>query len=92
MVWQRQLDRTVTLDDAKDIISKFAKLDIATSSCAELFADAFDLSVRNKLATYDMLFLALAIRESCELVTADKKMLDAVKESYQQVIWVADWK
>jgi predicted nucleic acid-binding protein len=46
----------------------------------ELLADALQLSFRTRHPVYDCLYLALAIREQADLVTADRKFYQAIQD------------
>ena len=37
------------------------------------------------------LYLALSIREACQFVTADERLVNAVRPALPGVIWVANW-
>jgi predicted nucleic acid-binding protein len=45
---------------------------------ADLVTEAFQLSIRLRHPVYDCLYLALAVREDCRLVTADTEFAAAV--------------
>jgi hypothetical protein len=32
-----------------------------------------------------------ALREKCQLVTADERLVNALASSYSQVVWIGDW-
>lgn len=40
---------------------------------------------------YDASYLALAEREGIPLVTADKRLYNAVKERFEKIVWVEDY-
>lgn len=48
---------------------------------SELIADALSLSFRLRHAVYDCIYLALALREDCRLVTADQEFAAAMKKA-----------
>ena len=43
-----------------------------------LFPDAFRIASRSRVSVYDALYVALAQREGCRLVTADEKLIKAL--------------
>ena len=45
---------------------------------SELFTRAWDLVVQYNRSFYDALYLALAVREGCRLVTADEKLVNGM--------------
>jgi predicted nucleic acid-binding protein len=46
----------------------------------DLVAEAYEISVENKVAFYDSLFLALAKREQVPLLTLDRKLYEKVMD------------
>lgn len=79
-VWKRIMWQDFPLADglsALDLaLTHFSQL-IATE---ELAARATEIAVELKHPIYDCFYLALAERERCPLVTADKRLLVAVKK------------
>jgi predicted nucleic acid-binding protein len=47
-----------------------------------LVDDAFELALKHQRAVYDCLYLALAIRENCDLVTADDAFVRQLQPVY----------
>jgi predicted nucleic acid-binding protein len=47
-----------------------------------LLDDAFDLALQHQRALYDCLYLALALREKCRLVTADEAFVRQLQPTY----------
>ena len=57
----------------------------------ELFEEAYRLAVVHRRAVYDMLYLALSLRAGCQFVTADEKLVNAVGNTFSNIIWLANW-
>jgi predicted nucleic acid-binding protein len=51
-----------------------------------LFYRAVDISSQTRSAYYDCLYVALAEREECELVTADERLLNSLGRQFPFVI------
>ncbi len=68
---QRALD---ALQDAMDFIST---CDIIRAQ--DLVAEAYEISIEDKIAFYDSLFLAAAKREQAPLLTLDRKLYEKAK-------------
>jgi predicted nucleic acid-binding protein len=51
-----------------------------------LTRQAFDLSLQHRISAWDCLYLALATRYRCDLVTADERFQRAVKPHYPFVV------
>jgi predicted nucleic acid-binding protein len=55
----------------------------------ELQHEALQLSLEIRRSILDSLYLALAIREDCQMVTADKKFVDDLPRPHnERVVWV----
>jgi predicted nucleic acid-binding protein len=56
-----------------------------------LLDGAFSLALQHNRSFYDSLYLALAIREGCRLVTADERLYNALRSSLPEtMLWVGD--
>lgn len=91
IVWKKHRFQGLGDDDANAIIENFRKLTIEFTPTAEVLADAYNLAVTHQCTVYDSLYLALSIREACQFVTADERLVNAVKSALPAVTWLANW-
>jgi predicted nucleic acid-binding protein len=56
-----------------------------------LLDDALNLAIDYRRTVYDSLFVALAIREGCQLITADERLVNAVAQKLPQVVLLSAW-
>ena len=56
---------------------------------ASLVARAIDISSRTRSGYYDCLYVALAEREGCELITADQKSINNLAPHFPCVVPLA---
>lgn len=56
-----------------------------------LLAQAFDLAATHQRTVYDMLYVALAVREGCDFVTADERLANSLASAMPQVKKLASW-
>ncbi|HMY72676.1 MAG TPA: type II toxin-antitoxin system VapC family toxin, partial [Blastocatellia bacterium] len=71
-MWKKQAHQGFSSTDAADIVFNFrTQIRITLTSAADLLDDAYRLAVTHKRTVYDMLSLALSLREGCRFVTAD---------------------
>jgi predicted nucleic acid-binding protein len=76
--------------DAKRMAEELNGL-VAFRSTIDLTPIAFDLAIAYGKRVYDAIYVALAVREDCPLVTADRPLYDAVKPSLpDHVLWIED--
>lgn len=90
-IWKKQLTQGLTQTDAKDILAAFLRLPITITPTAQLLEEAYELASARRRTVYDALYLALSLREKCQLVTADEKFVNALGSSHSQVVWLANW-
>ncbi len=91
IVWKKHLFQGLDATDAQTVIDEFRKIAFMHISTAALLEDAFLLAVAHRRSVYDMLYLALSIRENCGFVTADEKLVNATGSLFPNMIWVARW-
>lgn len=78
---QRALEVLNLIDEMKLVL-------IGSSGLKEL---ALDLAVRFHPSAYDCLYAALAIREDCPVVTADRRFYDALVPHFPaNILWIED--
>jgi predicted nucleic acid-binding protein len=87
IVWKKQAFQGLGADDARTVIDEFRKLVIVVTPSRDLLEDAYDLAVTHGRSVYDSLYLALSIREGCQFVTADERLVNAVSSSLSTAIW-----
>ncbi len=63
---------------------------IETADLPGLAADAADLALELRLHPADTAFLALALRRSINIVTADRRLHEGASAAGYEVIWLAD--
>ena len=91
IVWKKRTFQGLDVDDAKAQIYGFRKLEIAFTPTADLLGDAYELAIVHRRTVYDSLYLALSIREVCQFVTADERLVNAVSSVLPTVVWLANW-
>lgn len=61
------------------------------SPSAPLLRAAFDVALRYQRSIYDALYVTLALRERCQLVTADLRLHNALKDALPgTMLWIGD--
>jgi predicted nucleic acid-binding protein len=69
----------------------FLELGIERVEDSQLVADAIDLATAYHPSLYDCLYAALALREQCPVVTADRPFYDALAAPFPQtMLWIDD--
>ncbi|HIE44430.1 MAG TPA: PIN domain-containing protein [Candidatus Omnitrophica bacterium] len=77
---------------AKDNLKYLSLLPLSPIPVHEFFDDTFELASKLNITTYDASYLVLAERLNCPFITADKKLLDKVKDRFKEALWIKDVK
>ncbi len=91
IIWKKHLFQGLDASDAQDILDKFRQVHFELTLTAELLEDAYKIAVAYRRTVYDALYLALSVREDCQIVTADEKLVNAVGATFPNLIWLANW-
>ena len=83
------LSGDLSREECFSAIEDFAALAPAVTSSMLLMQEAARLSLDNMGSFYDGLFVALALRERCSVLTADERMMRAY-ERVAPFVWIGD--
>ena len=81
--------KLIHLGDARRLILDVLNTPPALHSVNPLYYRAVDISSQTRSGFYDCLYVALAEREHCELVTADDKLLRNLQPHFSFVVALA---
>jgi predicted nucleic acid-binding protein len=91
ILWNLQRLAGLKRDTAREALEEFLATEIVYTSADELLVDAFQLALHHERTVYDSLYLALSVREQCQLVTADEKLYNAVSNAMSNVVLLTNW-
>lgn len=92
VLWKRMRNQELTLPEAQAILKALASLRLNCVSHYVLIAPALEIANHTDRTVYDSLYLALAIRENCRVVTADRRFAQAIQKTplANHLLWVED--
>jgi predicted nucleic acid-binding protein len=93
ILWKRVMRSEITVQKAQVILRSLESLPILLRPASELTESAMTVACGLKRSFYDSLYLALSLIEDCKLVTADRKLFDAVKDATpikKHILWIED--
>ena len=92
ILWKKTRLKELTEAEAFQIALELKQAPITLISSLDLFPDALTLAQSIGGTVYDCMYLAAAIRQGCQLVTADRKFYDVLQLTSRKtyVVWVAD--
>lgn len=76
--------------DASEAVRALQRLRLRSVSTAELIGDAFRLGLEHGLTAYDACYVALAHRLRVPLITADERLVHALRATPHDVRWLGD--
>ena len=91
IIWKKQIFQGLAASDAHDVLDKYRQLQFTFTPASELLKDAYSIAITHRRTVYDALYLALSVRENCQCVTADEKLVNAVGAHFPHLIWLANW-
>ena len=86
---ERRPEREVNADAVDEILERLEELDIPLKPIP--MSETVSWARRYDRWAYDAAYLALAEREEAPLVTADKRLFNAVKERFRWISWVEEF-
>ncbi len=93
ILWKRVMRSELTVHKAQVILRALETLPLTLRPADALSENAMTVACSLKRSFYDSLYLALALMADCRLVTADKKLFDAVKDAApikKHILWIED--
>jgi predicted nucleic acid-binding protein len=90
LIWNKVLRRAVAADQACTFLDAFQRVPVRLSPASEVAGAALRLAVKFRHSAYDCLYVTLAAREGCELMTADKGLYHVFRRAFPQVRLLGD--
>ncbi len=90
--WKQVRFGTATLEEAKFNLNQIAMTPIQVYQSKFLVSSALEIAVRVQQAVYDCVYLALAVAQGCQMVTADERFVNALQSDSlaTYLCWVED--
>ncbi|MEQ8464571.1 type II toxin-antitoxin system VapC family toxin [Coleofasciculus sp. E1-EBD-02] len=91
ITWKLYRFQGLSASDAQTIIDAFQLVKFNRVPAASLLKDAYQFAVTYQRSVYDSLYIALSLRQQCQFVTADQKLVNAVSATHPNVISIGNW-
>lgn len=90
ILWKRVRRNEISLEEAKNNLAVLSLLPWQVYSSQSLMPLALEIAVRIDQAVYDCVYLALAVTNQCQMVTADERFYNALSRDvlFPQVCWI----
>ena len=92
VIWKRHNRGEITPDEAGRLLADLRRLPLQITPCGDLVEAALELALRCGRSVYDCLYLALAVATRSVLVSADKRLVNALAATplAKHVAWIGD--
>ena len=90
VIWKRHVRREIDETEARELLADFHRLPLRLAPSIELVAAALELAMGTGRTVYDCLYLALAVKRKGLLITADRRLANALAGSplARHVAWI----
>ena len=78
IIWKAVRQKRCTRDQAEQALGDILSFDFLTIPSGELLEEAFSLAASFDQTVYDCLYLALAMREKVQFLTADERLANSL--------------
>ncbi|MBW4494682.1 MAG: type II toxin-antitoxin system VapC family toxin [Oscillatoria princeps RMCB-10] len=79
ILWKRIRRGETTLENAQEDLAALMALPLQIHPSFPLMPQALDIAARTEQAVYDCVYLALAVTNGCQMVTADLRFFNALQ-------------
>jgi len=90
ILWKKIQRRQITVETSQQILQEFKAVRLQIYPSAPLLDNAVELAIALGQTVYDCFYLALAVTQQCQMVTADEKFYNALQTSNyaNNLLWV----
>ena len=92
--WKRQRRGEIDEAEAAELLADFLSLPLWSTPSEELLPAALQLAMKTGRTVYDCLYLALAVANKTVMVSADKRLVNALSRGplRKHVAWIGDYR
>jgi predicted nucleic acid-binding protein len=92
VLWKKVARREILAEEARRVLRGLARVPLAIHPCQPLVPAALEIALATQRTVYDALYLALAEARGSRLVTADRRLFNALAAGRlgRSLLWIAD--
>lgn len=92
VIWKRFRRGEISEEEAGQLLADFLRLPLRITPSESLIESALQIAMRANRTAYDSLYVALAVKTESVMVTADKRLINALAGSplEKYVKWLGD--
>jgi len=92
VIWKRYNRNEIDRDETAHLLRDVRGLPLRITPCADLVEAALELALLSGRSVYDCLYLALSVKTRSVLVSADKRLVNALAGTplAKHIVWIGD--
>lgn len=90
VLWKRWRQGELADENARTILQDLRRVPLLIHPAEEIADAAWSFASQFQRSFYDSLYLALASGQSCRMVTADRRLWNAVGSALPFIVWIED--
>lgn len=92
VIWKKFRRKEIDENEASQLLTDFLHLPLQITPSIYLIESALEIAMKKDRTVYDSLYIALAVRTESVMVTADKRLINALAGSplEKYVKWLGD--
>ncbi|MFL6196412.1 MAG: type II toxin-antitoxin system VapC family toxin [Thermoanaerobaculia bacterium] len=92
IIWKKWRRKEITREESLSMVRDLDRFGFRVFLSERLRNSAWEIASRFDRSFYDSLYLALALKQSCPMVTADRRLYNALQGTplAQHLLWVED--
>ena len=92
VIWKRHNRGEIDPDEAGRLLADLRRLPLQITPCGDLVEAAMELALRTGRTVFDCLYLALAVRTKSIMVSADKRLVNALAGTplAKHIAWIGN--
>ena len=90
VLWKRWRQGELADENARTILRDLRRVPLLIHPAEEIAETAWSIASQFQRSFYDSLYLALAPSQSCSMVTADRRLWNAVASAIPFLVWIED--
>src|SRR5262249_14642401 len=91
IVWKKHSFQGMAAADAQLVIDTFRALPLRQTPTAVLLDSAYRLTGPHRRTVFHILDIRFRIPESCQFVSADEKLVNAIGPTFPNTVWLGNW-
>jgi len=94
VIWKKFRRKEIDEDEASQLLTDFLNLPLKITPSSTLIESALEIAMEKDRTVYDSLYVALAVKTDAVMVTADKRLVNALAGSPMEkyVQWLGNVK